>query len=76
MANFQVPLPIKGINKALQPETQPEGTSPYMNNVRPRSTGDKKLRLSKRPAFDKWSATQINGVTQPIVKLILVTSVA
>jgi len=69
-------FPFKGIFKGRAVCEQPMTTSPDMNNVRLRDTLDNRARGGQRPGLDKWGdGDQIGGVEQPVVALIVVSSV-
>ncbi len=75
MAEFT--LPYRGINRGAVVDKQPQGTSGYMNNIRPRDALENRLRIGQRPGLDKWGAgNQIGGAAQPIVAICVVSSVA
>ena len=57
-------------------ENQPSLTSGHINNVRPRDTFEKRIRIGQRPGLDKWSTDQIGGSPNPIVFLLSVSSIA
>lgn len=72
MALEEIPLPLKGINYSI-PEDKAQGQySPYMLNVRPFDTLEKKIRLGKRPGMDKLFAQQLGGI---IVAIDVITVV-
>lgn len=71
----ELPLPLKGINYSL-PEDKSQGEySPYMLNIRPFDTLEKKIRLGKRPGMEKMYSQQIGGDSVPIVYLGLIATV-
>ena len=70
------PLPIFGISRIITVEKEPAKYSGYMNNVRPVDVLENKIRLGQRPGLDKWSSTQIGSAEQPVVALVVVSSVA
>ena len=74
MANINFELPIRGVSKSM--ENQPNLTSGYMNNVRPRDVLEKRIRIGQRPGLDKWSTDQIGESANPVVCLLLVSSIA
>lgn len=68
--------PVKGIFKGAAFEKNPELTSSYMNNVRPRDILEGRIRIGQRPGLDKWGAgTRIGGAEQPVVWILSVSSV-
>ena len=73
MANFQFPIPIKGISEVLPVAVSPADTSGYMNNVFPRDTLERRLRIGQRPGLEKKFSQQISGLEAPIVALLEVT---
>ena len=70
------PLPIYGISRIITVEKEPSKYSGYMNNVRPTDVLENKIRIGQRPGLDKWSSTQIGGAEQPVVSMVIVSSVA
>ena len=69
-------LPIRGVSKGMPVDKEPQLTSGDMNNARPRCSLEGKVRISQRPALDKWGAgTQIGGAEQPVVAMCIVSSV-
>jgi len=68
--------PVKGIFRGGLSGHAPELTTEIMNNVRPRDTAEKKIRIGQRPGLAKWGAgNQVGGVEQPVVFITSVTSV-
>ncbi len=69
-------FPFKGKDAGRATSEQPETTASDMNNVRPFDTLDNRMRGGQRPALDKWGAgTQIGAAEQPVVAIIVVSSV-
>lgn len=69
-------LPIRGISNSTVPDKELEGTSAYMNNVRPYDVLDSRLRLGQRPGLDKWGeGTQIGSEEQPVVAITAIRTV-
>ena len=66
---IELPLPLRGINYALPDDKIGAGYSPYMLNVRPFDTLERKVRIGQRPGLDKMYSQQIGGATEPIVYL-------
>jgi len=54
MPVVEVLLPIKGIFKGMTFDKNPNLTSGYMNNVRPRDVLENRIRIGQRPGLDKW----------------------
>lgn len=54
MPVIEIFLPIKGLFKGLAFDKNPNLTSGYMNNVRPRDTLENRIRIGQRPGLDKW----------------------
>ena len=69
-------LPIRGINKGFPVSEIYQEYSPKMNNVRVKDVLASRLRLGQRPGLAKWSATQVGGVTNPVVSIVSVSTVA
>lgn len=75
MANREFQIPIKGYSEGLPPDKQPPLTAGYMDNMYPRGTLEKRIRLTQRPGLDKIFAQQIGGGSAPIVAMCSVTTV-
>lgn len=74
---IELPAPIQGISKGVPVDKESPATSGYMNNVRPVDCLESRIRLGQRPGLDKWGAgTQIGAAEQPIVALVVVSSIA
>jgi hypothetical protein len=70
-------FPFKGIDKGRSLCEQPEFTTSYLNNVRPRDVLDNRMRGGQRPGLDKWGdGDQVGGAEQPVVAMCMVSSVA
>ncbi len=76
MALEEIPLPLRGINFSYPLDKQDASSSPYMDNVRPFDTLERRIRLGQRPGMDKMYSQQIGGATFPVVWVGLVTTVA
>lgn len=73
---MEIKFPKGGLNKGTASVDQPIDTSPDMNNVRLYDTLDNKARGGQRPGLDKWgNGDQIGGSEQPVVAMIVVSSV-
>jgi len=73
---MKLTFPFKGYHKGNATTQQPDGTSPYINNVRSFDSLDDRARGGKRPAVRKWSTTQVSKtVASPIVEMVQVTVV-
>jgi len=72
---MKIRFPYEGIDKGRALCEQPEMTVPHMNNMRPRDVLDNRMRGGQRPGLDKWSATQIGAAEQPVVCMVVVSSV-
>ena len=68
-------FPLKGLDKGGPTEGQPPLTSPAMDNVRPFDVFDQRARGGQRPGLDKKYEQQVGSSTQPISKLLSVTTV-
>lgn len=75
MALLEWPCPIKGVSRGLPVDKEEMSTSGYMNNVRPKDCLEKRIRLGQRPGLDKWSATQVGGIEQPVVFMCIVSAI-
>jgi len=73
MAEFSIP--IKGYSEGFTPDKQPQLTTGYMDNMFPRGTLEKKIRLVQRPGLNKTFAAQVGGDATPIVCMLSVTTV-
>lgn len=76
MAVAEFPFPILGLNEGWATDSQPVGTSPALNNVRPYGTFDERGRGGQRPGLTKGSSVQIASTEVPVVQLLQVTVVA
>ena len=68
------PVPVKGVSQGLPVGKEDPATSEYMNNVRPKDILERRIRIGQRPGWDKWSATQVGGVENPVVAMTFVTT--
>lgn len=68
-------FPFRGYHKGLGAEKQPEGTTPYIQNMRIINTQDGRFTGGQRGGLQKAYAQQISGVAMPIVEVIQVTTV-
>ena len=75
MANKQFNIPIKGFSESLTPDKQPGLTTGYMDNIFPRGTLERKLRLTQRPGLDKVFSQQVGGIDTPIIFMFSITTV-
>lgn len=68
--------PIKGVFRGAVVSHSPDLTCPDMNNVRPRDTQEKRIRMGQRPALVKWgNGTQIGDSDNPVVDICVVYAV-
>jgi len=68
--------PMKGKNSNWSASTQPEFTSPDMNNVRPRSVLDNRAIIGQRPGLKKAYQVCLGGASNlPVVSITQVTTV-
>ena len=73
----QIIFPIKGKHVGFGTESQPEFTTPRINNMRPYNTQGPILVGGQRPGLDKWGAgTQVGSTEQPIVAMCTVSTTA
>jgi len=70
-----IPIPIKGYSEGFSADKQPQLTTGYMDNMFPRGTLEKKIRLTQRPGLDKMFAAQVGGGAVPIVCILSMTTV-
>jgi hypothetical protein len=70
---MQFYLPLKGKNTAFAASTQPQFTSPRMNNFRPREVLGKRMRGGQRPGLVKQFNEPLGG---PICAICEVTTVS
>lgn len=71
-----IPFPILGVNKGRAVFQQPFGTSPEMQNVRPKDTMDQRARGGQRPGLAKWGNGDLVGANnQPVVAMVVVASI-
>jgi len=67
---------MKGKSLNFAATTQPQFTSPRMNNVRPRDVMEYRARGGQRPGFKKAYNQQIGGSSdRPVVAMCQVTTV-
>lgn len=66
MKIVNIPFPMRGIHKGFAYESQPEGTTPSCQNVRPRSTRERRIRGGSRPGFTLAKYSQISGAANPV----------
>ncbi len=73
---MEIMPPIKGLFRGTLLGHAPELTSESMNNVRPRDSLEKRLRIGQRPGQDKWgSGISIGGDTDfPVVMILQVST--
>lgn len=70
-------FPYEGTDKGRALAEQPELTVPHMSNMRPRDVLDDRMRGGQRPGLDKWgNGDQIGAAEQPVVAIVIVSSVA
>ncbi len=69
--------PIKGLFRGTLLGHAPELTSESMNNVRPRDSLEKRLRIGQRPGLDKWGNGDLIGGDSdfPVVALLSISTV-
>jgi len=75
MANRDFQIPIKGYSEGLSADKQPPLTTGFMDNMYPRGTLEKKIRLTQRPGLDKIFPQQIGGDSAPIITMCSITTV-
>jgi len=69
-------FPHGGYHKGAAASTQPQNTSPDLNNVRPLDNLDDRYRGGQRPGLDRWSTVDLSeGFGSPVVALTTVTVV-
>ena len=68
------PLPLKGLNRGVSVEKTDKSYTDSCSNVMPTDAGENRLRLAKRPGFDKWDDTQVGASEQPVTYLLVVTT--
>ena len=72
---MRISFPTKGIYKGTAAASQPDGTSPDMNNVRPRDVLEHRVRGGQRPGLQKLYSQQIGGAAVAIVAICSVTTI-
>lgn len=80
MATKKLQFPYEGVNINFAASTQPEFTSPYLNNVRPFDVLESRARGGQRPGMRKvfeqcLGDADDDGSPQPIVAICSVTTV-
>lgn len=68
-------FPFKGYHVGAGTERQPEGTTPYIQNMRVISVLNGRFVGGQRGGLQKAYDEQISGSSMPIVELIQVTTV-
>ena len=70
--------PVKGIFRGTLLGHAPALTSESMNNVRPRDSLEKRLRIGQRPGLDKWGNGDLIGGDSdfPVVALLSISTVS
>lgn len=63
---FEWPLPLAGKSAGIGVSYQEEGTSGYLNNVRPRDVLESRLRIGQRSGLKKAYSQQIGGEATPV----------
>ena len=67
---FELPIPIRGINKAFSVMQQPDLTSGDLLNVRPKDVLERRIRIGKRPGMVKAYNELIgNNPAFPVIAL-------
>jgi len=68
-------FPFKGYHKGVGTERQPEGTTPYIQNMRVINIQDGRFTGGQRGGLQKAYSEQVSGVSMPIVEIVQVTTV-
>ena len=68
-------FPFRGYHKGVGTEKQPDGTTPYIQNMRVISILNGRLTGGQRGGMQKGYAQQIGGASAPIVAMIEITIV-
>ena len=73
---IKLQFPMMGKNTNFAATTQPQFTSPRINNVRPRDVMENRARGGQRPGFAKAYNQLVGGASnRPIVSICQVTTV-
>ncbi|MEE8208028.1 MAG: hypothetical protein V3T88_03615 [Nitrosomonadaceae bacterium] len=68
-------FPFRGYHVGVGTERQPEGTTPYIQNMRVLSVLNGKLIGGQRGGLQKAYTEQISSASFPIVEMLQVTTV-
>ncbi len=68
-------FPFRGYHVGVSTEKQPEGTTPYIQNMRILSVLNGRIVGGQRGGLQKAYAQQISGVAMPIVEMLQITTV-
>jgi len=68
-------FPRKGYHKGVGTERQPEGTTPYIKNMRLIDNLDNRDRGGQRGGLQKGYDQLIGGIASPVVLLLYITVV-
>jgi hypothetical protein len=72
---MELRFPIKGYSKRQGAELQPEGTTPYIQNMRILDVEDQRVRGGQRPGYQKAYSQQLANASMPIVDMVVVTTI-
>ena len=68
-------FPFRGYHVGVSTEKQPEGTTPYIQNMRVLSVLNGRIVGGQRGGLQKAYAQQIGGLASPVVFLTYITVV-
>ncbi len=72
---MDLPFPFRGYHVGVSTEKQPEGTTPYIQNMRILSVLNGRIVGGQRGGLQKAYAQQISGASFPIVEMLQITTV-
>jgi hypothetical protein len=75
VANIEFFFPLKGKDENWAASSQPQLTSPSLNNVRPYDVLENRARGGQRPGLAKRYTQQIGGDAFPVVAICKVTTI-
>lgn len=72
----EIPMPLRGVNRAYTVDkTSPEFCD-SMNNVFPFDTLEGRMRFGKRPGLKKWGeGSLVGGAELPVVAMCIVSTI-
>lgn len=72
---MDLPFPFKGYHVGYGAEKQPEGTTPYIQNMRVIGVLNGRFTGGQRGGLQKAYSEQVSGASFPIVEMLQTTTV-